>query len=507
MNAMNIMKYFLMAGIATILLSCNDWLDVKPTSQLDREDLLASESGFAEALTGVYANMTKPELYGRELTWGTLDVLAGVYYGGAMSGGRYVNMYDFRYKRDNSGYSENTAATIDEIWNSMYTQIANINALLDVIDGKKNVFSGDNYSIIKGEAIGLRAFLHFELLRMFGPSHAADGQGETLAIPYVDKLSTSVTPLMSVDSVLNRVITDLKEARQLLENDPMHLNTAPDAVLAPLPDKSYLSNGIPVWHNRRFCFNYYAAVATLARAYLWKDDKPAALAAALEVIADQETRFSWLNDANVTTVGGTRKNQDRTFATEHIFAMNIVDINDYMDGYCYFGESAWAESYLAPNAFLQWGNIFEGSTDFRQLYLKTTVGGNAYSNKYWQTGAVYSFFQERVPLIRISEMYYIAAECEADPATARTYLEAVRSHRGLSSMPLGANIGRSELDAEIKKEYRKEFIGEGQLWYYYKRHDVDFTDGYQQYMHGIGFFTDKNLYVFDRPDDEDGNRQ
>lgn len=34
------------------------------------------------------------------------------------------------------------------------------------------------YEIMKGEALGLRAFLHFDLLRMFGPVFAMEPQGK-----------------------------------------------------------------------------------------------------------------------------------------------------------------------------------------------------------------------------------------------------------------------------------------------------------------------------------------
>src|SRR5262249_49143919 len=73
-------------------------------------------------------------------------------------------------------------------------------------------------------------------------------------------------------------------------------------------------------------------------------------------------------------------------------------------------------------------------------------------------------FRYMVPLLRMSEMYYIAAECAPDNVTAFSYLNTVRNNRGLVSLATTAN-----LQTEIKKEYNKEFYGEGQLFYYYKR--------------------------------------
>lgn len=82
------------------------------------------------------------------------------------------------------------------------------------------------------------------------------------------------------------------------------------------------SDKIQSWHNRRFRFNYYAAVATMARVYLWKGDRENALLCAGEVIADQESRFPWVLKANLSNIGNTSneyyRNQDRSYATEHI---------------------------------------------------------------------------------------------------------------------------------------------------------------------------------------------
>lgn len=502
---MKSIKNILFILIALTTLSCEKWLDVKPTSELDRSDLFSSENGYAEALSGIYANLTKPELYGRELTWGTLDVIAGVYY--PSISGEYASILSYMYKRKNSNYDSNASKIIDNIWINMYKQIANLNSILETIDNNKLIFTEDNYNIIKGEALGLRAFLHFELLKMFGTSFADQTTVNELTIPYVTELSTLVTPIVTREIALNFIIEDLKIAKELLKNDPLRLRKTPNPVLAPVPVGPYTAQGVTAWHNRRFAFNYYASVATLARAYLWKGDKSNALTYAKEVIEVQSTNFPWALDANISAIGTTKMNQDKTFATEHIFSLNIKKINDYMQGFCYFGSSSWVYSSLAPFAYYSYGNVFEGSTDYRQLYLSTSYQGTKYCNKYYQVPDVYSFFQERVPLIRVSEMYYIASECETDLNQARIYLDAVRSHRGLSSMALSNSISRETLNNEIKKEYQKEFIGEGQIWYYIKRKNLDLTDYFISSEFNIYYFNNKNQFVFDRPDDEDGNRK
>ncbi|WP_315815445.1 RagB/SusD family nutrient uptake outer membrane protein [Paraflavitalea speifideaquila] len=72
-----------------------------------------------------------------------------------------------------------------------------------------------------------------------------------------------------------------------------------------------------------------------------------------------------------------------------------------------------------------------------------------------------------MPMVRLSEMYYIMAECEPDATKAREYFNTVRKNRGLVDIAPSAN-----LNTELQKEYQKEFWGEGQLFYYYKRRNI-----------------------------------
>lgn len=514
---MKMKKIYSIIFLGLLLVSCNDYLDVKPSSEVDREDLLKSEEGYADALSGVYGDMTSTSLYGRNLTWNCMDALAGYYKSPYVSEMKYFTQYS--YKRSNQYRNESAVSIVNTFWSKMYTEIANLNSILETIDKNKTSFTDDNYNVIKGEALGLRAFLHFDLLRMFGQPYSTGK--DSLSIPYVTELTTKVTKLGTVDNVLTQIINDLKEAKTLLANDPMKLGITPSSVLASLPSDAYgidgafsssggggfiitvnptkiaySKYGIQDWHNRRFHFNYYAAVATLARAYLWKGDKANALAEAQEIINAQESKFPWVQNSNLTTIGTTAVNQDRTFATEQIFALNIRQstFENNMDGYMYFKSTNIATSGKVLNS----NNTYYESltTDPRLQYMFTVNGSNTILTKFYQDETVASFFQERMPLIRLSEMYYIAAECSPDVATGISYLEQVRSHRGLSAKPLSTDLSQSDFQKEISKEYKKEFFGEGQMWYYYKRTLASSIPNMYN-------FTNTSLYTFDRPEDED----
>ncbi|QEC40702.1 hypothetical protein FSB84_02940 [Pseudobacter ginsenosidimutans] len=47
-------KYLIIIATLFLLASCNKWFDVKPEDQVTKDELFKTESGFMEALNGVY---------------------------------------------------------------------------------------------------------------------------------------------------------------------------------------------------------------------------------------------------------------------------------------------------------------------------------------------------------------------------------------------------------------------------------------------------------------------
>ena len=499
------MKRIKILGLAVLMfamIACDDWLDVNASNQVDRNELFKSELGYAEALTGVYAKMCDGSLYGRELTYNILDIMAG-YYNIRMYS--HIAWYQYGYAKSDDEWSQNYCKSyIEKMWNGLYAQIANLNSLLETINDNKDVFSDDNYNLIKGEALGLRAYLHFDLLRLFAEAYETGKDKES--IPYVTMLAPTVTPLFTQEDAVEIMLEELKQAKDLMVNDPMRLGITPASCLASLPPGEYLSyaKNIPTWHNRRFRFNYYAVVATMARVYLWKGDKVNALACAQEVIAAQEDTFPWVQQTDLTGITSTQTDgyykhkQDRTFATEHIFALNVTDLEKLMDSYIYDGAVGMSSSQDGKELTSdERTKLYEGYTaDYRYQYGFASYKSNFLVAKFYQHTLCGRYFQERLPLIRLSEMYYIAAECTSDPKDGVDYLEQVRSHRGLTSYSLDRGMSSDKLKEEILKEYKKEFIGEGQLWYYYKRlRKMDFSPN----------MTDAKFFTFEIPDLEQAN--
>ncbi|MDR2415042.1 MAG: RagB/SusD family nutrient uptake outer membrane protein, partial [Odoribacteraceae bacterium] len=258
------MKYNILIAFTLLfpLASCSDWLDVEPRSQVKDAELFSTEAGFKEALAGVYALLVTEALYVKEMRFGMLGVL-----------GHEWDYQNTSYEDETTYNYDGTNPTnrVGNIWNGLYNAIANANVILEVIDEKKNVFSGVNYAIIKGEALALRAFMHFDLLRCFGAAYA-DGANRP-SIPYVSRYTSLQSAQLTVAEVVEKVLVDLDSAAFYLEADPIYTGEE----ITELVDNGYLIN-------RQLHLNYYAVRGLQARVYLYKEEYTLAAAHAREVI-------------------------------------------------------------------------------------------------------------------------------------------------------------------------------------------------------------------------------
>lgn len=459
---------YLMVVLGSMLLGgCSDYFDVRPKSQVLAAELFSTEQGFDDQLVGVYKRLASTTLYGQEMTFGLMEALTQNY--SLAAGNPYEEAAAYNY--ENMGIE----SKIGGIWKEMYAAVANLNILLDYADRDLSIFSGTNYERYKGEALALRGFIHLELLRIFAPAYTAlpDAPG----IPYVTRYTTTVTPQSTVREALGLAIGDLEEGLRLLET----------------VEAAETETGISGISADSYRFNAYTARAVLARAYQWQGAEGNANALRYaEAIIDSE-HYDWVWYQSISD--GDQSTWDRMFSEELIFRLNVTDLIDITDPY--FKNTGDGTQTLSPSA-VQWEDIYEldrgYGTDYRYTKWWAYDGGTPYFAKYWQSeNGMYADF---VPVIRKAEMYYIAAEAllDTDPAQAVRYLNEVRTARSISD-PLPEDLEAGVIREEIYKEYRKETMGEGQLFYYYKRM------GYEN-IPGLAVPATDAVYVLPMPENE-----
>jgi hypothetical protein len=323
----------------------------------------------------------------------------------------------------------------------MYNVIANVNNLLAHLESHGNVIETPGYrETIEGEALALRAFLHFDLLRMFGPVYKEKPTGAS--IPYRTGFDRESKTLSPANEILGFIERDLLKAEQLLAIDAMHVN------FTGLP--AYL--GDPFLGYRNYRFNLYAVKALLARVYLWKGDHANAVTYATRVIEGVNAQ----NQPLFQLVDATK---DRIYSSELLFSLNM---DNFTMNSAYIVQSH-------QRVYEMYATSIDGMNDvrFREGLGFYFYAAYAQTAKYDQTG-LSAYQTDILPVIRLSEMYYILCECETDMQKAANLLSAVRVARGVE--PLGAFISEEDKINKLEIEYRKEFYAEGQLWYFLKRH-------------------------------------
>ncbi len=481
------MKYkILLLLFLPLLFGCNDWLNVNPEEEVDEEDLFADGEGYRNALNGVYTRISGEEMYAQQLTWGFLDVVARYYNSSKMSQyGAYLKAYNGDY--DNV----EVRGVLDKVWRGAYTSIANCNNLLQNI-ANENVtkFLGrqEEKNMLQGEALALRAFLHFDLLRLFAPVPVKVNETKTgyvpsndndVYIPYCETHPAMFQQRETVNGFLDKVVRDLLEAKTLLAA----FDTISEVRKSQLETKNRFlaTRGNPenelFYCFRGFRMNYYAVTAILARVYNYRGE--------LELAAQQAEEV--INNGSFAVQGSTT---DPKQYNDIIFALSNKKLTEFFEAY-YTGQN---KVLCLSNTLI---NKIFGSDSYEcrgYYHLLNVDGENKVSKKYLPaTSDRGEIPNEIIHIIRTTELHYIAGEYYAsihDYAKAISYITKVKQANYAYSSPSVNNLATYH-EAWLNEAFRS-FIGEGQLFYLYKKLG---TKIYPEMEDGA--------FVFNIPDSED----
>lgn len=440
----------------TLFASCDSWLEVKPYDQIAEGELQKSEEGYQKMLNGIYIDLNSDALYGQTLSVEMIEVMGGAYTIGTDNSvwGNYKDLSSYQY---NTEYWRNR---LDQTWNKAYALILNCNKILETIDGNKNLFTDGSYYIIKGEALALRAMLHFDMLRLFGPVYSKDSDKK--AIPYYTKQTNSPEPILTAQEVMEKITTDYEDALNYLANDPVKTE---GTMMSSTEDGS--SNFL---RYRALRLNYYAVEALMARAYLYMGNKTEAFKYATDVIKTADQNIFPFVDKNL--VIGSPADPDRIFSSEVLFALTNTSRGTIHKNF--FDPSRLPNYVFRMDDSMMSNLVYGGAAttggyqdDYRYRACWMATGSNRYFYKYSDMVANGSIQNSMIPMVRLGEMFLIAAESQSGDLKAGVqYVNALRRNRGV------ANLTTLTPDL-LKYEYIRELYGEGQLFFLYKRLNSD----------------------------------
>ena len=463
---------------------CEDnWLDEQSSNQLTAEKQFETTDGFKDALIGSYIGLTAQELYGKDLSWNMVDLLSQQYAALPVQA-QYAGIQQFQYETLRS------TNQIEATWSKAYNTIANVNLALEMTEKNRSVLGDIDYAIIRGELLGLRVFLHFDMMRLFNKGNL-ENRPELLqdfAIPYVTTFDKTIKPQLSFTETFQLMEADIQEALTLLEDDPVVSGE----------ENSYYAevNRDGFYDSRQQRMNYFAIKALWARVLQWQGKQAEAAVVAQEVIEDS---FTMLIESESHPVSS-----DRIFYKEVLFMIDVDGLAEINQLLTAEGDNANYDALYYTTNYIddtfETDNINVGIPDVRFNTLMVTQARGVVNRKLFQNYQEDAPQFNQIPLIKLPEMYYIAAEAYAKGNQldlAIDLLNTVRNSRGIIE-DISEDASQEEVLLEVKKEYHKEFLSEGQWFYYLKRNGITDIPG----VFDNTIIIDDEEYVLPYPDNE-----
>jgi len=397
--------------------SCKKFVEVPlPADQLTADFVFTNDNSAVQAVNGIYSKMMENQ---QQFSSGFTTLFTGL-----SSDELYYYTPGFRDEFLNNQITLVNHSNLESyFWNPCYRFIYAANKCIEGATNS-NSLSMPVKKVIVGEAKFIRAFCYFHLVNLFGD------------VPLV--LSTTYQKNQSIPRtaqaiVYTQIINDLIDAQNTL-------------------DISYVSN-------ERIRPNKFAAVALLARVYLYNHDWINAEKEAGLVI---NSGIYSLND-NLNSV--FQKNSNET-----IWQLRPVNPNrNTWEGYQIIpSANNSTPTYLLTSTLI---NSFEPNDARKIAWIQSRVFANQtlyYPFKYKvSTGSI---LKEYYVVLRLAEQYLIRAEARAQQnnlAGAQADLNVIRNRAGLLNTEANS---QSSLLSAIEKERRVELFAEwGHRWFDLKR--------------------------------------
>ena len=462
------MKYILLITlIAFCTASCNDWLDVRPETEQKEEDQFSTVNGFWDALTGCYMTMAGSDLYGERLMYSNIESLANQWY---MP--EDMSRYEDEALSKHDYTTDYSRSAIEAIYGGLFNTIVQANMLIKYADERADVFTDEMMrAVVQGEAYAIRAYCQFDVLRLFGQVPQGSRQVE---LPYSYTTSIYEMPAYyGFGKYVDLLKEDIAKALELLEkNDPLfeysfaELNT----------NISLLDDHLRYRQSR---LNYWAVKALEARLHLYVGETADAYRVAMEVINAKGP-----DGSSVMELSGQADLESGYLAMPHecLFYVSKFDLHD----------EAWSilqgpeDQSFRPSTTLvitqdMFTNLYQdvSTTGYNRagdMWTQVREPGSSLNyytlQKYaWDDEAEESTMTTRqlLPMLRMAELYLIAMEGAPSMTEVNELYSVYMEDHGIAPTMLTPLADEQALKTFLLNEYRREFFGEGQMFYTYKR--------------------------------------
>lgn len=476
--------------------SCAKFLDINPKAEVVDKDMFSTEQGCEDAVMGLYGELKSINLYGERWNWGVFDVLSQDLNAGEETY-QYLKSYNYNDARK----------MIDTLWIESYKVVGYANNIIGNLEERtENRFSLQDLYL--GEAYGVRAMLHFDLVRAFAPH--VELKGGERGIPYVTKYTFKHTDFSTVNQVYDYIVADLRKAQEYLKMDE-------SVIVYPrvkLEDEMEDLTTIAFLKGRQMHFNYYAATALLARVLWTKGEYADARTEALKVI--NSGKFPLANKDEITLlIAGVLSPKETIWG---IYSTDYVNITKKR----FYTNQSWEVNlpyssnktqYPYQKIYSQYLETNSGSDSRLNWFRASDGGGNTIEClkvvdekmiKESTDTPTSRGYLDGISVLKVSELYYIVAEAflrENSVSEATDYINKVLMSRGLTELGSRMPVIVPSLDM-LYNERHKEMYCEGQRWFDMKKRNENILSNNTKVTHNASDL----IYVLPIPLIETDNR-
>ena len=408
--------------LVSLQFSCKKFVEVRgPIDKITPLQVFESDQSATSAVTGIYSAMIGTNINFASGDRNSISIICGLTSDELIS---YSTPLNEAY---NNGWLASSNITNNYLWPSIYQSIYTANSILESLASANGV-TASTKNQLEGELKFIRAFGYFYLINLYGdvPLQLTS-----------DYRITSIAPRSSVDKVYDQIITDLTDAKSLLSD-------------------SYVTT-------ERVRPNKSAAMALLARVYLYRQKWDLAVQSATEII--------------------NNSNQYGLISLDSVFLKNsresIWQLMPVKSGYNTNEGSIFILTTNPSTVSLSdvFYNSFESGDQRRNKWTGTiTASLGTFHYPYKYKVRIGSALTEYSMVFRLAEQYLIRAEAKAqlnDLAGAIADVDRIRDRAGLPLIQnTNPSIDKADLLLAIEKERRTELFTEwGHRWLDLKRLD------------------------------------